>query len=470
MSSLLEALKMSNQTINIEQAFGQKEQISTSMKNAINEWFARYFQRDMSEDEDPCQRLPHIIVTKICRAVFSEYSADILDKEKNDKLSWQAENLSNITAVKQEAMQSLLIGGECLLKLVPNMLGQFECSVIRRDNFFVLGRAVNGKINSVGITEKITQNGKYYTLVEKRTIQQDGFLLIENKLYRSESKEILGNAVSLAWLPQYSNLPENYTYEANVGLGLVQMRTPMVNCVDGSHDGISVFEPAIGLIRNINANEKQLNDEFELGRSRIIVSEDMLQPLGKSEKRKLVDNVFVGLESGMNDLQITAFTPTLRDESYERRKQSLLKSCENAIGLKRGILSDVESSERTATEITSTEGEYSLTVIDFQRVWFNALREWLRLCDEFGKLFLMCDYSAFNAKKSLSVSWGNGVLYDPDNEWAEMLKMVQYNMLKPEIAIAWKYDLPCDTPEDLKAIRTKYMPDMIDMLNAAGIG
>ena len=47
--------------------------------------------------------------------------------------------------------------------------------------------------------------------------------------------------------------------------------------------------------------------------------------------------------------------------------------------------------------------------------------------------------------------------------------MVQSEMLKPEIALAWKYDLPWETPQDLEAIREKYMPELTDMLREAGV-
>lgn len=47
------------------------------------------------------------------------------------------------------------------------------------------------------------------------------------------------------------------------------------------------------------------------------------------------------------------------------------------------------------------------------------------------------------------------------------MQMVQYEMLRPEIALAWKYDLPWETPEDLAAIRAKYMPELEDIAREA---
>ena len=54
------------------------------------------------------------------------------------------------------------------------------------------------------------------------------------------------------------------------------------------------------------------------------------------------------------------------------------------------------------------------------------------------------------------------ILYDEDKEWSTLMQMVAAGILKPEIAIAWKYDLPWDKPEDLAAIREKYMPEQTE--------
>ena len=76
-----------------------------------------------------------------------------------------------------------------------------------------------------------------------------------------------------------------------------------------------------------------------------------------------------------------AATPQLRDEPYERREQKYLRAIENQIGLKRGMLSDAQEVEKTAFEVASTAGDYNLSLLDLQQVWFDGVREYLTLCD-----------------------------------------------------------------------------------------
>ena len=58
----------------------------------------------------------------------------------------------------------------------------------------------------------------------------------------------------------------------------------------------------------------------------------------------------------------------------------------------------------------------------------------------------------------LCIDWGDGVLYDRSRVWAEQQQMVASGLLRPEIALAWYYDLPAETEVDLQAVREKYMP------------
>ena len=366
--------------------------------------------------------------------------------------------LERVDRVRKKAMQSALIGGECYLKPVP-VPGGFDFVVVRRDCYLVLARDTAGEAASIGTAELTARGGRYYTLLEKRTVD-DGWLTIENKLFRSEDRNILGGEVPLSTLPQYADLEPVVTLPEPVGgLGMALLRTPMVNCVDGSEDSVSVYAPAVGLIHNINRNEAQINGEFERGQSRIIASADMMEVDESGKRRKLVDDVFTGIDDSPDEVGITIFSPVLREQSFLARKTEYHRNVESQIGLKRGILSEVEAAERTATEVTSSEGDYNLTIIDFQQAWEAALREALRLCAVLGHIYGLYQSAEFDPD-SLVVDWGDGVLYNRDRTWAEYKEMVASGMLKPELALAWYFNLPHETPGDLQKIRENYMPEL----------
>ena len=133
---------------------------------------------------------------------------------------------------------------------------------------------------------------------------------------------------------------------------------------------------------------------------------------------------------------------------------------ENVIGLKRGLLSEVEAAERTATEVTSSDGDYNLTIIEFQKMWEDALREAVRLCGILGQMYHVPGAHDVD-DDSVVVDWGNGVLFDEEKTWADYKDMVASGLLKPEIALGWRFNMPTDTEAQRRKIREKYMPDAI---------
>ncbi len=429
---------------NYAEAFGAADKTSKAMAGAIKDWFRLYYGDSRG---DPCQRVAYTVVSKLVRTVFGEYQA----VAQND-FSRQVLKALNETA--RQAVELTLVGGECYLKPCPTGTG-FSFSLISRENVLIFGRDSSGRVTDMGTVERTVRNKYYYTLLERRSMDEQGYLTVENRLYRSLNALSLGVAVPLNTHPEYERLWESYRYEQPVGsVGVVQMKTPILNCVDGSADGVSVYAAAAGLIEAIDENEAQLRQEFIRGQSRIIASRDLLKDDGTGQLA-LEDHLFVGLDDDPEQVGITIFSPQLRQQSYLERKQEYLRNVESIVGLKRGMLSDANVEDRTATEISSSAGDYNLTVMDFQKMWEQAVGECLALCEKLGKLYGM---AGMQEGVAFSIDWGNGILYDEDKTWEYYRQMVSSGLLKPEIALGWRFNMPWETEAEQKTIRERLMP------------
>ncbi len=427
----------------LEQAFGKGDCSSVKMRAAVREWMDLYYGAPRS-GEDPSARLAVLIVSKLCRTVFAEYSARCLPYADPQEQNY----LENLNNVAKTAMQYALIGGECLLKVVN---GAFI--PIRRDCYLPLARSQDGQLTSVGMMQTLWKDSKKYVLLERRTACKDG-TKIENRLFET-SGQALGRRVPLDTLPECAQLSDESVLLFLPQLGLGILRMPTVNCVDGSADPVSIYAPAVGLMHALARCEDQLNHEFLNGASRVFASEDLLRP-DASGQRGLRDDLFVGLPDDPANVGVTVYSPALREGSYLARKQDILRSCESLLGLRRGILSETqaETQPRTATEVAATSVDYDLTIRGLQQAWQDCVNHALT----------MCNYLEYNlrggswADTKVQIDWGDGVLYDRAKVWAEQREMVASGLLRPEIALAWYYNMPGETEEDLRAVREKYMP------------
>lgn len=424
-----------------QQAFNAWDRTSAAMQRAIGQWFSLYYGAPEA-GQLPCLRIAYSVVNKLTKTVFSEYAASC-------QSPFYSRVLDALNDRSREAMQLALVGGECYIKPCPAGDG-FRFSLVPRDQLLIFARDADGRPTDVGSVETSTWDKHYYTLLERRSLDSTGRLTIENRLFRSLSRDSLGSPVELSQHPAYRELPERYTYpEPLGGIGLVQLRTPMVNCVDGSREGVSVYAAVVELIRCIDRNEALLAGEFERGQSRVLVSRDLLDRDGD-----LSENLFVGLDGDPEELGVQIFAPALREQSFLNRKQAYLRDLESVMGLKRGMLSDVSSLQRTATEVSDSQGEYCLTVMDFQRMWEDGLRQVLQLCEKLAAAYGM----EAGELAHVTVDWGNGVLHDEQALWQDYKDMVAQGLIAPEVALGWRFGMAADTDADRKAIREKYMP------------
>ena len=424
---------------NYEQAFGAWDKTSSPMRKAIQRWFSMYYDGTENQTVDTCQRIPYTIVNKLVKAVFGEYQA-------SSGTPFGQAVLRSLDEKKRLALQLALVGGSCYIKPCP-MGASFSFTLVPRNQVLIFGRDGNGNPTDVGLVEKRVEDNYFYTLLERRKVDVHGFLTISYRLYRSRDGQNSGAEIPLKNAPAYCHLAESYCFQKPVGsVGLAEVKLPILNCVDGSHDGVSVYAAAEGLISNIDRNEAQMNGEFARGESRIIASKDLL-----AGEMGLQDHLFVGLDEDPERVGLTIFSPELREKSFLARKQEYLRNIESLIGLKRGMLSDANELDRTATEISASTAEFSLTVLEFQVMWHKALEKVMALCQTLAELygFADCDVG------EVTVDWGNGTLYDQEKIWADYMDMVDKGILKPEVALAWRFGLAGETEQ---AIREKLMP------------
>ncbi len=414
-----------------EAAFGAADRTSYAMRKARSVWEDCYFGKGAG---DPSQRVAYSIVHKLVTALFGEYKCLCSDA------------LAPLDEKRTAVMQQLLTGGECFIKPCPTPTG-FTFTLIPRGNVLVFDRDGEGRPCDIGTAEQSVRGKFHYTLLERRQVDEEGLLTIQNTLYRSASRDSLGTRVRLQEHPQYASLPDKYRFPVPVGVGLVALKTPIYNCVDGSHDGVAVFAPAVALIANIDENEQQMTEEFRRAESRIIASRDLIdRELG------LKDHLFVGLDDSPENVGITVFSPEIREGAFLKRKQEYLRSVESIIGLRRGMLSNAQTELRTATEITSSAGDFNLLIRSYQQVWEKAMRETAALCAVLAQL-----YGLPKVETAVSFDWGNGVLYDEDKTWADYLEMAKSGLIAPEVALGWRFGLPSETEADREKIRKLYM-------------
>ena len=143
-------------------AFQASDTTTNEMRKAIALWFEMYYRSTPTKTHDPCQRIAYTIIRKLTKTVFSEYAVS----SKDDFTKGIMRALGHKA---HEAMQLALIGGEAMIKPIPGNDG-FRFAIVPRNNMLVFARNANGAITDIGTAECSTAGNRYYTLLERRTV------------------------------------------------------------------------------------------------------------------------------------------------------------------------------------------------------------------------------------------------------------------------------------------------------------
>ena len=443
--AILSALSKLNTAQSFEDAFRVSDITSEKMQKAIKLWFELYFDDNNDCNTDSATRIPYVVVDGLYKACFGEYGLTIEDSTQKDKhMATVIENLEDIQA---EAFQLATIGGEGFIKPIVYS-DTFRFGFIPRNCYVVLARNATGDITSLGTCEVTISGQHYYTLLERRTVA-DGRLTIEYKLFKSSSASYIGERTDLEDL--YEGLEETVVLDID-NIGLAHIKMPMVNCVDGSKDGVSIYAAAIEEINTLYWHERRTNNEYELTEPHMVVSVDVLE---RDENGKVdIPKYAMSLNEAPENVGVHTYNPTPNQEQLEARANQILRNIENIIGLRRGVLSHVESDDRTATEVQASSARYALLIANLQKAWEATINEVLAVCDTLGQIYLGWDTSKYSEPV---LSWGNGVLYDEDKEYQRLFALVQGGYLKAEYLLEWM-ELHSMDEKQIAEIRQQFMP------------
>ena len=220
-------------------------------------------------------------------------------------------------------------------------------------------------------------------------------------------------------------------------------KVPLSNNVDmESPLGVSVFNAATNLIKLADIQFSRLDWEYEAGQIAIDVDSTALCTQDTYFKQRLDsgrDRIYRKLDLGSEETY-HAFTPSLRDSSYIQGLNTYLHKIEDACGLARGTLGDVQSDARTATEIKILRQNTYTTILKNQESLEKALRDAVDGAKLFVQLYNLRPMEDFE----LVINWSDSILTDTDTELAQKRLLVQDGILSKAELRSWY------TGEDLK--------------------
>ncbi len=336
---------------------------------------------------------------------------------------------------------------------MQDKLPQFEIEFdfVQADRFYPLSFDSNGKVIEAAFVQTKVDKAvnKIYTRVEYhkltgRTVTVKNLAFESNNINIANTQDFykmvdLGSPISLSAVPEWKDFSETVTIKNVDRLLFAYFRMPEANTIDPySPLGVSGYSRVVSLIKDADEQYSRLLWEFEGSELAIDVDRDALTfrkgPDGQTILPRKQERLFRKVDLNAEDTY-NVFSPAIRDQSLSHGLNIILMRIEDATGLSRGTLSEVnESDAKTATELKILKQRSYATNADIQAALQDALEDTVYIMNIYATLYK----AAPKGDYSVSFEWDDSIIIDSESELSKRITLMQ-NKLSSRVEVRMWY-------------------------------
>lgn len=440
--------------------------ISEVMQDAIDKWREMYKDEASWLDERTgiySLGLSKLICQSLASQVLSEMKLEIntpgeKEDSEDDPKDTRASFLQDM--LDQHFMKHLLtftekamaLGGVVFKPYLVN--NHIYIDTTYQGQFVPIAFDDDGYITDIAFLDQFVSKGKLYTKVERQMFDSStSSVTVTNRCFVAPQKAVesgqsqdLGKEIDIAEIERWKGIaPEAYIENVERPL-FGYYKTPLANNLDLDCPlGISIFNPAVKLIERADKQFSRLDWEYEGGQIAIDIDSTAIK--GNSgyygtnfEQDSCKDRLYRSVDLG-NDDTYHAFAPSLRDGNYTEGLNTYLSRIEDACGLARGTISNVEGEARTATEMKILKQRTFTTISSNQQALEDAIEDLVYAMDVYASLYNLAPLGDY----CVDIEWSDSILTDTDTELAQKIQLQQIGVIGKAELRAWYLGEDLDT-------------------------
>lgn len=407
-------------TDGIQDRLGINIAVSPKMKREIRKWQKAYSnESDWLNDKVESLNIAASVASEISRLITVESKMEISGSLRADYIN---EQLSYFKKEKKSIIEIACSVGGMIFKPYVNG-GKILIDYVYQDEMLPFRFDSNKNITGVIFPSYYFQDKQKFTRLEIHDYS-DGEYRIQNRCFVSkdiclDTNELrnLGTEVSLDSVNEWAELEPDIRI---IGMDVPMFslfRIPIANNIDRKSPlGLSVYARAINEIKKADIQAARMDWEFESKETAIeadgtLIEEDIygnkMLPKGKERLYRTYNDTSLD-----GDKLFKHFSPEIRDESFSRGLDKILKRIEYNCGLAYGTLSDPQNVDKTAEEIKSSKQRSYQLVCDIQGSLESALRDLVHIMDNICTVYNLTPEGSIEEL----YEWDDSIVIDADKE------------------------------------------------------
>lgn len=403
--------------------FGKK-QIENDLITQENEQFvAKYeFDKDIN--------FTAIFANKLANYTISDSNIDVNgDNKRAELLKGVIKKLNK--KLKKTISRCLGSGGVLAIPYVNN--GKLYFNIISQSRLSINKIVGDNIVDCTIMAEHIVKDREHYFRWADYTLE-DGNLYIR---YRATLDD---TPIEMNLIPQWANI-EDISITNVDRMPFMYIKSPIDSRKELEDYGVPITFGCDKQIERIMKDLEQIDREYSLKEA--FVGADIT--MFKGDDALPANGLYKKINAG-DDNFWEVFDPAFRDTSLYNKLMNDFAILEKQVGTSKGILTEVQTSNATATEIKKMLKETFDIVDDIRDSLEDGLNDFLYACDVLANFFNLSPQGDYE----LVIDWSYDLLEDPTASFNQLIQGVSNGVIKK--AELRQFIKPNETLDEAQAV------------------
>lgn len=403
--------------------FGKK-QIENDLITQENEQFvAKYeFDKDIN--------FTAIFANKLANYTISDSNIDVNgDNKRAELLKGVIKKLNK--KLKKTISRCLGSGGVLAIPYVNN--GKLYFNIISQSRLSINKIVGDNIVDCTIMAEHIVKDREHYFRWADYTLE-DGNLYIR---YRATLDD---TPIEMNLIPQWANI-EDISITNVDRMPFMYIKSPIDSRKELEDYGVPITFGCDKQIERIMKDLEQIDREYSLKEA--FVGADIT--MFKGDDALPTNGLYKKINAGEDDFW-EVFDPAFRDTSLYNKLMNDFAILEKQVGTSKGILTEVQTSNATATEIKKMLKETFDIVDDIRDSLEDGLNDFLYACDVLANYFNLSPPGDYE----LVIDWSYDLLEDPTASFNQLIQGVSNGVIKK--AELRQFIKPNETLDEAQAV------------------
>lgn len=403
--------------------FGKK-QIENDLITQENEQFvAKYeFDKDIN--------FTAIFANKLANYTISDSNIDVNgDNKRAELLKGVIKKLNK--KLKKTISRCLGSGGVLAIPYVNN--GKLYFNIISQSRLSINKIVGDNIVDCTIMAEHIVKDREHYFRWADYTLE-DGNLYIR---YRATLDD---TPIEMNLIPQWANI-EDISITNVDRMPFMYIKSPIDSRKELEDYGVPITFGCDKQIERIMKDLEQIDREYSLKEA--FVGADIT--MFKGDDALPTNGLYKKINAGEDNFW-EVFDPAFRDTSLYNKLMNDFAILEKQVGTSKGILTEVQTSNATATEIKKMLKETFDIVDDIRDSLEDGLNDFLYACDVLANYFNLSPQGDYE----LVIDWSYDLLEDPTASFNQLIQGVNNGVIKK--AELRQFIKPNETLDEAQAV------------------